>query len=137
MLVEVVVFIVDFQKESFHFSASIVILVLVFATDAKIERVSAFFLVWTFLETRSLASESKLDYLVRIFSIEVSATFLNDSFHVGSFAPDDSSGNLEFFFIVNLNVVSACIFDAAFICVHVILNLIVVFTHDFGIWNFN
>lgn len=54
--IEILEFIIDFDKESIHLGAGIVVLFFVFRADADIQRVLTFNLIWTFLEARAFAS---------------------------------------------------------------------------------
>lgn len=116
--VKVVEFVVHLQQQLLHFVAGVVELVLVLAADAQIQGVFAFFLVLSFLEARALASQSELDHFVRVhLRIEVSAALLDYSFHVGAFAADDSSCHLKFLFVIDLDVVPACVLDVLLVAV--------------------
>lgn len=108
MHVEVFILFVHFEKESFHFTTSILILFFVLTANAEVQGVFTFFLAWSFFEARSFSSESELNSLERVDVVALAA-FLDYSLHVCSLAPDDSSSNLEFLLIIDLNIISASV----------------------------
>lgn len=124
--VEIVKFIVDPQQKLLHLAAGVVVLVLVLAADAQVQRVLTFLLVRPLLETRAFSSESQFDNFVWInLLIKPASTLLNDALHVGALASNDSPGDLELLLVVDLDIVSAGVLDAILsACVRVIHRLL-------------
>ena len=72
--------------------------------------VIAFFLFWSFLEPRSLSSQSQLYHILQLLIRSPFTTNLNDSLHIATLGTYQPTSNLKFFIIVYLNIESACVF---------------------------
>lgn len=72
--------------------------------------------VWLFLsrslfKARSSSSQSKLNYFLELIIVGAFATYLNNSFHVTSFRPNQPPSNLKLSIIINLNIKSTSVLD--------------------------
>lgn len=98
---------VDAFDEVFHGLASQLVLVLVAARNAQVKWLVALFLLGSFLEARSLSSESELDNILDVLVGGTFAASLDDPLHIAPFGSDESPGHLEGVLIVDLHVESA------------------------------
>lgn len=89
------------------------ILVIELRTDTKMERLTGFLVSWSFLESRTFATKAQFDQvlLLKLATMVTFTTDFYDSFHVRAFSTDESPSNLEFFFILDLNVETTCILN--------------------------
>ena len=112
VLVELFIVYVHFFQKDFHLLAGVLVFLLVFGTDAQIEWILTFLFIWSFFKTRTMTTQPKFHNLPSINTrIKVNSTFFNYPFHIGSFGPDNSPSNLKFSFIINLDFISARIFN--------------------------
>ena len=65
----------------------------------------------SFLESRSLASQSQLDYFLVLVIVRALAAYLDDPLHVASLCPDKPPCNLELLVILNLNIKPTRVFN--------------------------
>jgi hypothetical protein len=81
------------------------------------------FLTRTFLEIASLTSQPQFNDVVLHAPRRILRTNIDDSFHVATFSPNQSSCNLEFFLVYNLDVKSSCILNRIRIIVLTVIHL--------------
>lgn len=113
VLIKFVVVFVDLVNQNLHFTAGVVVFLLVLGAYAQVQRVLALFFLWSFLEAGTMASKSQLDDLVLVDAgVEACSAFLDDPLHVRSFGADHSSGDLELSFVGDLNFIFASIFHS-------------------------
>lgn len=113
VLVEFSVVNIDFFKKPLHLAASILVFLFIFWTNTQIKWILALFFIWALFKSRTMASETQFHYFPGVdILIEANCAFLNDSLHIGSLGPNNSSGNLKFSFVINLYFISAGVFDS-------------------------
>lgn len=72
--------------------------------------VITFLLLWSFLETRALPSQSQFYHILQLLIRGALATNLNNSLHIATLGTYQPTSNLKFLIIVYLNIKSACVF---------------------------
>jgi hypothetical protein len=80
-------------------------------TNAQMQGFVRLFLSRTFLEARTLASESQLYNFLELVVVSSFAAYLDNSFHITTFSADKSPCNLKFFIIIYLNIKPTCVFN--------------------------
>lgn len=81
------------------------------------------FLTRAFLEIAALASQPQFDNVVLHAPRRILRTNFDDSFHVTAFGSNQTSSNLEFLLVYNLDVESSCVLDRIRIVVLTVIHL--------------
>lgn len=79
------------------------------------ERLFRLLLVRSFFKARPLSAQPKFDHIICLRRI-LRANFY-DSLHVATFGADQASCNLEFFFVVDLNIKATCVLHSSVVLV--------------------
>ena len=121
-LTELFELLIDIEKKLFDLGARIHVLWIETGANAEMKRLFWLLLLWSFLKSWALTSQSQLNNLSTWWHIL--AALANDTLHVATFGPDESTGNLKFFLIGNLDVKSTSILSRAIVdCVVVNVTL--------------